>query len=583
MYSLHHSVYIRFGTICNVLLTIIHLLLNNFKLICWKFLLLFLALFSFSLNTLLSYYSDVLDVLTRLPLNNNYITTLYYTWTLNWWSSVITWLLLTYLLTCILGTLQNGYFILYVIGSMLFLLNTITYWLVNTLDSLAGDNSNHFNQLLVSPLNHYHPNLFLSLLTLTYLILFLIFIFSYQKFLFGYRNYILIKLIPILKKTLPVSLFTTFLGSWWAFQEGSWGGWWNWDLSEVLSLVICFLFTYLVHKGFSKPYTITDYLQGLILVTNLLLLNLIVQYNLTTSTHAFGQEFTRGSIVSRPQTLILLGLFIFTLSYTYLLKLISVATSYKSTFRWELSYWLLNTQVYKFWVYMFSLSILQLFYFSVVKPVLGLPGLYATNLLPYITSWYPQLLLLVLLLLMYYWGWKVYYLVLPFIFTYYPTNLTPLLVPIITSKFYNSPLVNLHLLLLGPILLNTLYLSTTILSISSQGQSSTHLNFLLELDYSVGSGILFDGNLASLTNRRFRSGNLTYETSMLTGLTSFFNNTYLFHFPSEFTENSLTIDGVYVFWLGYEIEFLAPVLGSLSILVVSVLFYLVNKTLYKAH
>ena len=232
---------------------------------------------------------------------------------------------------------------------------------------------------------------------------------------------------------------------------------------------------------------------------------------------------------------------------------------------------------------MFSLSILQLFYFSVVKPVIGLPGLYATNLLPYITSWYPQLLLLVLLLLMYYWGWKVYYLVLPFIFTYYPTNLTPLLVPIITSKFYNSPLVNLHLLLLGPILLNTLYLSTTILSISSQGQSSTHLNFLLELDYSVGSGILFDGNLASLTNRRFRSGNLTYETSMLTGLTSFFNNTYLFHFPSEFTENSLTIDGVYVFWLGYEIEFLAPVLGSLSILVVSVLLYLVNKTLYKAH
>ena len=33
------------------------------------------------------------------------------------------------------------------------------------------------------------------------------------------------------------------MGGLWAYQEGSWGGWWDWDISEVFGLFIYLVFS----------------------------------------------------------------------------------------------------------------------------------------------------------------------------------------------------------------------------------------------------------------------------------------------------------------------------------------------------
>ena len=40
---------------------------------------------------------------------------------------------------------------------------------------------------------------------------------------------------------------TLYFGGWWALQEGSWGGWWNWDASEVLGLITLLYLILAVH------------------------------------------------------------------------------------------------------------------------------------------------------------------------------------------------------------------------------------------------------------------------------------------------------------------------------------------------
>lgn len=51
------------------------------------------------------------------------------------------------------------------------------------------------------------------------------------------------------KNLLSINFVALFLGGWWAFQEGSWGGWWNWDISEVFGLYIALQVLWLAHTA----------------------------------------------------------------------------------------------------------------------------------------------------------------------------------------------------------------------------------------------------------------------------------------------------------------------------------------------
>lgn len=99
------------------------------------------------------------------------------------------------------------------------------------------------------------------------------------------------------------------LGSWWAYYELGWGGWWFWDPVENVSFMPWLLGTALLHSAIVtekrdafKNWTI---LLAILTFALSLLGTFIVRSGLLTSVHAFAVDPTRGLYI-----LIMLGLFI---------------------------------------------------------------------------------------------------------------------------------------------------------------------------------------------------------------------------------------------------------------------------------
>ncbi|MEX0921847.1 MAG: heme lyase CcmF/NrfE family subunit [Rhodovibrionaceae bacterium] len=97
------------------------------------------------------------------------------------------------------------------------------------------------------------------------------------------------------------------LGSWWAYYELGWGGWWFWDPVENVSLMPWLLGTALLHSAVVvekrealKAWTI---LLAILAFGFSLLGTFIVRSGLLSSVHAFASDPTRGVFI-----LILLGL-----------------------------------------------------------------------------------------------------------------------------------------------------------------------------------------------------------------------------------------------------------------------------------
>ena len=91
------------------------------------------------------------------------------------------------------------------------------------------------------------------------------------------------------------------LGSWWAYYELGWGGWWFWDPVENISLLPWLLTTALLHS-----VKVTEKREGLkswtillsILAFSLTLLGtFIVRSGLLTSVHAFASDPARGVFI----------------------------------------------------------------------------------------------------------------------------------------------------------------------------------------------------------------------------------------------------------------------------------------------
>ncbi|MEX2131270.1 MAG: heme lyase CcmF/NrfE family subunit [Pseudohongiellaceae bacterium] len=91
------------------------------------------------------------------------------------------------------------------------------------------------------------------------------------------------------------------LGSWWAYYELGWGGWWAWDPVENPPLVTWLLGTALIHslavtekRGVFKNWTV---LLAILAFTGSLLGTFITRSGLLTSVHAFASDPTRGVFI----------------------------------------------------------------------------------------------------------------------------------------------------------------------------------------------------------------------------------------------------------------------------------------------
>ncbi|MDC0662130.1 heme lyase CcmF/NrfE family subunit [Marinobacter sp. SS21] len=91
------------------------------------------------------------------------------------------------------------------------------------------------------------------------------------------------------------------LGSWWAYYELGWGGWWFWDPVENASLLPWLAGTALVHslavtekRGVFKSWTV---LLAIVTFALSLLGTFLVRSGVLTSVHAFASDPTRGAFL----------------------------------------------------------------------------------------------------------------------------------------------------------------------------------------------------------------------------------------------------------------------------------------------
>lgn len=91
--------------------------------------------------------------------------------------------------------------------------------------------------------------------------------------------------------SLFIIFLALFLGSWWALQEGTWGGWWNWDASEVLGLLVFLYFYIELHSH----QTIYLFWRKQVKIQTFLIIILLsyyfIQLNFELTSHSFGTRF----------------------------------------------------------------------------------------------------------------------------------------------------------------------------------------------------------------------------------------------------------------------------------------------------
>ena len=97
------------------------------------------------------------------------------------------------------------------------------------------------------------------------------------------------------------------LGSWWAYYELGWGGWWFWDPVENASFMPWLVATALLHcvRILEKKLTFINWtiLLSILAFSFSLLGTFIVRSGLLTSVHAFASDPSRGVFI-----LIILGI-----------------------------------------------------------------------------------------------------------------------------------------------------------------------------------------------------------------------------------------------------------------------------------
>ena len=146
----------------------------------------------------------------------------------------------------------------------------------------------HLNVLLLNNLNRYHP----VVLYWTFATLFTT-VGCWWGFRFrGHGSGSSTQLINCLYY-LHSSIFCCGLvalvgGAWWALQEGTWGGWWNWDASEVFGLLPPLLTLSAYHEKLSARRWIKHgkRVESLTLLT--LASYFLIQLNFENASHNFG-------------------------------------------------------------------------------------------------------------------------------------------------------------------------------------------------------------------------------------------------------------------------------------------------------
>ena len=146
------------------------------------------------------------------------------------------------------------------------------------------------NQLLSNALNKYHPFVLYMSFNLA--------LFTYMSRVFSWgrcASFVGSMTDRFWSQTrwlvITVNLIALWMGSWWALQEGTWGGWWNWDSSEMFGLCVTLVFLTLTHSVYVPSQQLFFRLKFTALAALVLCSYVFMQINFELVSHNFGSKF----------------------------------------------------------------------------------------------------------------------------------------------------------------------------------------------------------------------------------------------------------------------------------------------------
>lgn len=228
--------------------------------------------------------TNFVDNHTRFVSHNFILNLFFYYWT-NFW----------FLIPIIASTLVfyssfnikffDIYFLIILVTVLLYLFSLIVYWCPNSIIFENSIRKETLNPLLTNSINKYHPFLFY------WSLIWVIVLYTYLKRntnknlpRLGYINSYYFRLINY----LLLNIITLGMGGWWALQEGSWGGWWNWDPSEVFGLLIMLFYILSVHTNVFQVNIKKQNIFTSTWVFYIIFTYLLIQLNFDLVSHNFG-------------------------------------------------------------------------------------------------------------------------------------------------------------------------------------------------------------------------------------------------------------------------------------------------------
>jgi hypothetical protein len=307
--------------------------------------------------------SIIQDISARININDFFFNNYYYFWT-SFWYIPFNLLNIFVILYIYFGKHSLWIQLLFkLILVIIFGLRYVEYTNLNLLYAYELSNAELLNLMLTNSINRYHPIMLYISITILLLLGYQLFNSTiFIKYNFSVNN-LYITSSPRSYFNILNIIITLYLGSWWALQEGSWGGWWNWDSSEVFGMLIMVTVLILIHARLN--FNFTDRYLIIILTIILFMLYLFTQLNFSLISHNFSLKNL--SSIHSLQIYTLLFIFNIKLLFFFLRKFVNFFLYYKIFFFKKIStkikiQWLLNIIVIS------AISILvMLSYYSLVN------------------------------------------------------------------------------------------------------------------------------------------------------------------------------------------------------------------------
>lgn len=261
------------------------------SLILWVYVIIYDILLSslFSFNTSWDNSSILVDALIRSNANESIINLYYILWTA---FTYLPYTFFTFGIVVSFNLAPTSYIstptIIILLVYVFYLKTLHDFSILNQISYIQDSLNVSINLLLTNNVNKYHP-------PLLYLGIWYLLISMFRKNL---TSQLLLNsssrstLLPsgLLKSVwyfypLPVTLF---FGSWWALQEGSWGGWWDSDISEMLGLLFFLSSVTYLHESNTYRNMLKSHLRTIYTVTFVITFYYFVQLNFNQTSHNFG-------------------------------------------------------------------------------------------------------------------------------------------------------------------------------------------------------------------------------------------------------------------------------------------------------